>query len=81
MRDTPSPIANPEEYRGYQKARDTLTELVRERETRLIAALTSGDEPLIEDRRAELLAVYRRRQGIIDALKAYELTHQHSALS
>jgi hypothetical protein len=79
MRDTQPPITNPEEYYGYQKARDTLTELIREREARLIAALGEGDERLIEDRRAELLKVYRNRQGIIDAIKAYERTHQQSA--
>jgi hypothetical protein len=47
--------------------------------TRLIAALNKGDETLIEDRRAELLKVYRNRQGIIDASKTYERTHQQSA--
>ncbi len=42
MRETQPPIANDEEYCGYQLARDKLTRLVEEREARLIAAHTSG---------------------------------------
>lgn len=76
MRDTQPPIATEEEYHGYQKALDTMTALVVERETRLIAALSSGDDELIEDRRFELLNSLRKRQGIIDAIKAYEQRRQ-----
>ncbi len=76
MRDEPPPIASEEEYHGYQKARDTMTALVSEREARLIAALSSGDGELIEDRRFELLNSLRKRQGIIDAIKRYEQQRQ-----
>lgn len=79
MRDTQPPITTAEEYHGYQQARDTLTALVAEREARLMAALNSGDEELIEDRRFELLNVLRKRQGIIDAIRAYEHRQPQSA--
>lgn len=72
MRDVQPPITSSEEYYGYQKGRDTMTALVAEREARLIAALNSGDNDLIEARRFELLQVLRKRQGIIDAIKVYE---------
>lgn len=79
MRETQPPITTIEEYHGYQQARDTLTALVAEREARLMASLTSGDDELIEDRRFELLNVLRKRQGIIDAIKAYERHQPQSA--
>lgn len=79
MRDTQPPITTREEYYGYQQARNTLTALVAEREARLIAALNSGDDELIEDRRFELLNTLRKRQGIIDAIKAYERQQSQSA--
>ena len=76
MRDVQPPITSEEEYRGYQKARETMTALVAEREARLIAALNDGDGELIEDRRFELLNSLRKRQGIIDAIKEYEQRRQ-----
>lgn len=79
MRDTQPPITTREEYFGYQRARDILTALVAEREARLIAALNGGDNELIEDRRFELLNSLRKRQGIIDAIKAYERQQSQSA--
>jgi hypothetical protein len=79
MRDTQPLITDDEEYQGYQKARDTLTDLVREREQRLFTALNGADEELIEDRRTELLNVLRKRQGIINAIKAYEGQRHQSA--
>lgn len=79
MRDVQPPITDPEEYPGYRKARETMTALVAEREARLIAALNSGDDEVIEDRRFELLNALRKRQGIIDAIKEYERHHQQSA--
>ncbi len=72
MRPVQPPITNEEEYHGYQGGRDTLTKVVREREQRLIEALASGDETLIEARRFELLHVLNDRQAIIDAIKQYE---------
>jgi hypothetical protein len=79
MRDTQPPITTTEEYHGYQKARDTLTALVAEREARLMAALESGDQELIEDRRFELLNALRKRQGIIEAITIYERQQLQSA--
>lgn len=43
-----------EEHLGYQHGRDTWSKVVQEREQRLIEALASGDEALIEARRYEL---------------------------
>ncbi|HEX6800401.1 MAG TPA: hypothetical protein VF116_22005 [Ktedonobacterales bacterium] len=79
MRDTQPPITIREEYYGYQQARDILTALVAEREARLIAALNSGENDLIEDRRFELLNTLRKRQGTIDAIKSYERQQSQSA--
>lgn len=79
MRDTQPPIADEEEYSGYQLARDKLTALVEQREARLIAALTQGDRKRIEDRRFELLDALRKRQGIIDAIQAYERRRPRTA--
>lgn len=79
MRSVQPPITTEEEYHGYQRGRDTLTTVVQEREQRLIAALASGDETLIEARRFELLHALADRQGIIDAIKAYEQQMQFSA--
>ena len=79
MRDTQPPITNDEEYQGYQLARDKLTRLLEERETRLIAARTSAAGPdRLESLRFDLLQVLRDRQGIIDALHTYE-RHPQSA--
>jgi len=79
MRDTQPPITNDEEYHGYQLAYQKLTQLVEEREALLIAALTSGDAEQIEDKRFDLLDALRLRQGIIDALRAYERQQKLSA--
>jgi tetraacyldisaccharide-1-P 4'-kinase len=79
MRSEQPPITTEEEYLGYQRGRDTLTKVVREREQRLIEALASGDEALIEARRYELLHVLADRQAIIDAIKHYEHRVAHSA--
>jgi tetraacyldisaccharide-1-P 4'-kinase len=72
MRSVQPPISSEAEYQGYQRGRDTLTKVVQEREQRLIEALVTGDEALIEARRFELLHVLSDRQAIIDAIKQYE---------
>lgn len=79
MRDTQPPISDDTEYQGYQQARDKLTALVEQREARLVDALAHGDREQIEDRRYDLLDVLRKRQGIIDAIRAYERSRQQSA--
>ncbi|HEY7832154.1 MAG TPA: hypothetical protein VIG30_01200 [Ktedonobacterales bacterium] len=77
MRETQPPIANDEEYRGYQLGRDKLTRVLEERETRLIAAHASGaDRDRLEALRFDLLQVLRDRQGIIDAIHTYERQRQ-----
>jgi hypothetical protein len=76
MRDTQPPITDEEEYVGYQRARDKMTRLVEQRETRLVEALARGDAEEIEDRRFDLLGALRKRQGILDALIAYEHRRQ-----
>lgn len=52
---------------------------MEQREARLIAALTQGDRKRIEDRRFELLDALRKRQGIIDAIQAYERRRPRTA--
>ncbi len=79
MRPVQLPITTEEEYHGYQRGRDTLTKVVQEREQRLITALASGDETLIEARRFELLHVLNDRQAIIDEIKCYEQRVPQSA--
>lgn len=79
MSSVQPPITSEEEYHGYQRGRDILTKVVREREQRLIEALESGDEALIEARRFELLHVLSDRQAIIDEIKRYEQHMPQSA--
>lgn len=76
MHDTQPPITNEEEYLGYQAGLEKLTRAVETREARLIEALASKNKEAIEDRRFELLHILRLRQGIIDAIQAYELQQQ-----
>lgn len=56
-----------------------MTALVEQREARLIDALGCGDRDEIEDRRYDLLDALRKRQGILNAISAYERGHQQSA--
>ncbi len=79
MRDTQPPISDDTGYQGYQQARDKLTTLVEQQEARLVEALAHGDREQIEDRRYDLLDALRKRQGIIDAIRTYERSHQQSA--
>lgn len=70
MRDVQPPITNDQELAGYQSGLATFNEIVAERETALFA---SRDDPArLEDARQELYRVYRKRQGILDAIVAYE---------
>lgn len=75
MRDVQPPITNDQELAGYRAALARFNKVVAEREAALFA---SRDDPArIEDARQELYRVYRKRQGILDAIAAYE--RQHSA--
>ena len=70
MRDVQPPITNDQELAGYRNGLTTLNEIVAEREAALFA---NGDHPArLEDARQELYRVYRKRQGILDAIAEYE---------
>jgi len=70
MRDTQPPITNDQELAGYRAGLDRFNEIVAAREAALFA---SGDDAeRLEHARQELFRVYRKRQGILDAITAYE---------
>jgi hypothetical protein len=70
VRDVQPPITNDQELAGYRNGLTTLNEIVAEREAALFA---SRDDPArLEDARQELYRVYRKRQGILDAIAEYE---------
>ena len=70
MRDTQPPITNDQELAGYRAGLERFNEIVAEREAALFAS--RNDPERIEDARQELLRVYRKRQGILDAIADYE---------
>lgn len=77
MRDIQPPITNDQELAGYRAGLDRFAEIVAEREASLFA---SGDDPKqLEDARQELYRVYRKRQGILDAIAACERLHRAQA--
>jgi hypothetical protein len=70
MRDAQPPITNDQELAGYRNGLATLNKIVAAREAALFA---SRDDPArLEDARQELYRVYRKRQGILDAIATYE---------
>ena len=77
MRDVQPPITNDEQYRGYKLAFEKLTKVVEAREQVLFENRANPDR--IEAARSDLLNILRKRQGILDALRAYEQSHQQSA--
>jgi len=70
MRDVQPPITNDEQYRGYQLALEKLTKVLELREQVLFDNRHNPDR--IEAARGDLLNILRKRQGILDALHAYE---------
>lgn len=70
MHDIQPPITNDEEYAGYKQGLARIDGACIEREQRLFEARNDPDR--LENARAALYHIYRRRQGIIDALAAYE---------
>lgn len=70
MRDTQPPITNDEELAGYRAGLERFSAIVAEREADLFAS--RNDLERIEDARQELFRVYRKRQGILDAIADYE---------
>ncbi len=73
MRDTQPPITNDQELAGYRAGLARLNEIVAEREAALFAS--RNDPERIEDARQELFRIYRKRQGILDAIADYERQH------
>ena len=70
MRDVQPPITSDQELAGYRDGLARFNEIVAEREAALFA---SRDDPQrIEDARQELYRVYRKRQGILDAIADHE---------
>lgn len=74
MRDVQPPITNDEQYRGYQLALAKLTKVVEAREQVLFENRNNPDR--IEAARGDLLNILRKRQGILDAIRAYEHRQQ-----
>jgi hypothetical protein len=75
MRDVQPPITNEEQYRGYQLAFEKLTRVVEEREQVLFEMLRTQPDR-VEAARGDLLNILRKRQGIQDAIRAYEHRQQ-----
>ncbi len=70
MRDTQPPITNEQQLIGYTAGLARLNEVVSIREQALFA---SQDDPeRLEHARQELYRIYRKRQGILDAIAVYE---------
>ena len=70
MRDTQPPITNDEELAGYRAGLERFNKIVAEREATLFASHDDAEQ--LEHARQELYRVYRKRQGILDAIAAYE---------
>lgn len=76
MRDVQPPITNDEQYRGYQRAAEKLTHELERREQVLFA--NRANPRGIEAARGDLLNTLNKRQGILDALHAYERQRQRA---
>jgi hypothetical protein len=70
MRDIQPPITNDQELAGYRAGLERFGAIVAAREAALFAS--QHDAERLEEARQELYRVYRRRQGILDAIAAYE---------
>jgi hypothetical protein len=70
MRDVQPPITNDQELAGYRAGLERFNTIVAAREATLFAS--SGDPDQLERARQELYRVYRIRQGMLDAIAAYE---------
>jgi hypothetical protein len=79
MRDTQPPITNDQELAGYKAGLERFKTIVAAREAALFAS--QHDPQRLEEARQELYRVYRKRQGILDAIAVYEQQHhvQHTA--
>lgn len=70
MRDAQPPITNDQELAGYRAGLRRFNEIVAAREAALFAS--QNDVQRLEEARQELYRVYRKRQGMLDAIAAYE---------
>jgi hypothetical protein len=70
MRDVQPPITSDQELAGYRAGLARFDEIVAEREAALFASRDNLQR--LEDVRQELFRVYRKRQGILDAIADYE---------
>ena len=70
MRDVQPPVTNDQDLAGYRAGLTRFNEIVAQREAALFAS--RNDPERIEDARQELFRVYRKRQGILDAIAEYE---------
>ncbi len=79
MRDVQPPITNDRELAGYIAGLKRFNEIVAAREATLFAS--QHDAQRLEEARQELYRVYQKRQGILDAIAAYQQQHgsQHTA--
>lgn len=70
MRDVQPPITNDQELAGFRAGLERFDVIVAEREATLFAS--QRDPQRLEEARYALYRVYARRQGILDAIAAYE---------
>jgi len=70
MRDVQPPITSEQELVGYRAGLARLNDVVVVREQALFASL--HDPERVEHARQELYRIYRKRQGILDAIAVYE---------
>ena len=73
MHDIQPPIVNDQELAGYIAGLERFNEIVAARESALFAS--QHDPQRLEEARQELYRVYRKRQGILDAIAAYQQRH------
>jgi len=76
-RDIQPPITDDEELANYRLGLERFDVIVANREKTLFDS--QGDPVALESARNGLYRVYRRRQGMIDAIEAYERRRQPSA--
>jgi hypothetical protein len=77
MREVQPPIQNDQQLAGYKAGLERFNVIVAQRETDLFAS--QHDAQRLEGARQALYRVYRLRQGIIDAIVAYEQQQKQSA--
>ena len=70
MRDIQPPITTDEELAGYKAGLERFNDIVAAREAAVFARRDDSEQ--LEHARQELYRVYRKRQGILDAIATYE---------